>query len=177
MPIDEVARRVGCSARTIRRERARSPEFRREIRDARHYLQVGPLDELRRLARSHWRAAAWLLERTRPQEFGPCRPATFRPPEIDAACMQIIEAALAEIHEPELRSRLYSQMRGAADRACDHLAAAGVVRASTRAASESPGPPGQNRTEWDNSNRPRASAAFAQPQMNEGVTANERGAA
>ena len=60
---------VGCSVKTIRNEADRDPEFGRDIHEAQLSAQLEPLRALRRKATTHWRAAAWLLERSRPEHF------------------------------------------------------------------------------------------------------------
>ena len=66
---DTAAFYVGCTVVTIRRELQRNPDFRQRYREAQVAARVGPLRALRSAAQTHWRAAAWLLERNYPQEF------------------------------------------------------------------------------------------------------------
>jgi len=66
---------VGCAVSTIRRERERNPGFRDELRHAQSHLQLNSLQAMHRAAGSHWRAAAWMLERTDPDRFAPRRDA------------------------------------------------------------------------------------------------------
>lgn len=110
LPRREVALRLGCSPRTLRRERQRNPDFERLYDEAEAATLGRPLDHLKRLAETNWRAAAWLLERTKPRKFASRRPMALRPYDFDEACRQIVEAALREVADPELRSRLYCAM-------------------------------------------------------------------
>src|SRR5262245_29482786 len=71
---EAAARSIGCNAVTIRREAAGNREFKGELRRAELAAQSLPLQAMRKAAGTHWRAAAWLLERTQPQTFGLRRP-------------------------------------------------------------------------------------------------------
>jgi IS30 family transposase len=67
--LEGAARYVGCAASTIRREARRNPDFNEQLRRAHLSAELGPLNALRNAAHTHWRAAAWLLERTNAQRF------------------------------------------------------------------------------------------------------------
>ncbi len=64
------AQYVGCNARTIRREALRDADFYERLRQAELRASLSPLDALRKASQTHWRAAAWFLERTQPNRFG-----------------------------------------------------------------------------------------------------------
>ena len=63
------ARYVDCSVKTIRREAERDPDFGDHLRKSQLAAQLEPLRALRGKANTHWRAAAWLLERIDPKQF------------------------------------------------------------------------------------------------------------
>jgi hypothetical protein len=67
--IDGAARHLGCAPKTIRREARRNPMFGADLRQALKTAELKPLNALRDAANRHWRAAAWLLERTNPKQF------------------------------------------------------------------------------------------------------------
>ncbi len=73
------ARFVGCTARTIRNEAQRDPEFAAALAKAADAPELSYLQSIRKAAQEtrYWRAAAWALERTRPQRYGPRRPDTI----------------------------------------------------------------------------------------------------
>lgn len=73
------ARFVGCTARTIRNEAQRDPEFAAALAKAADAPELVYLQSIRKAAQEsrYWRAAAWALERTRPQRYGPRRPDTI----------------------------------------------------------------------------------------------------
>jgi len=61
---------VGCHHATISRTAARDPQFARALRQAEEICEAEPLARVMMASRKTWRAAAWLLERTRPQIYG-----------------------------------------------------------------------------------------------------------
>ncbi|TWT30973.1 hypothetical protein KOR34_43460 [Posidoniimonas corsicana] len=63
MTLGSAAEYVGCSVKTIRRERDRDDDFDLKVRRAKMAARLGPLQAVRRAAETHWRAAAWLVER------------------------------------------------------------------------------------------------------------------
>lgn len=73
------ARFVGCTPRTIRNEARRDPEFAAALAKAADAPELSYLQSIRKAAQEtrYWRAAAWALERTRPQRYAPRRPDTI----------------------------------------------------------------------------------------------------
>jgi len=108
--IPDAARYVGCSARTIRREALRNPDFHDSLRKAELSAQLVPLQTLRKAASKHWRAAAWLLERTNPDRFAKHDPKTFRLDEIDDTLTRLVEIIVSEIEDSETQKRIYRLM-------------------------------------------------------------------
>ncbi|TWT72673.1 hypothetical protein Pla123a_39690 [Posidoniimonas polymericola] len=68
MTVGEAADYVGCCVKTIRREQARDDDFDERVRRARMAARLGPLQAVRQAAATHWRAAAWLVDRQDRQE-------------------------------------------------------------------------------------------------------------
>lgn len=64
-----VANYVGCDRGTIRREEVRNPEFAEQLRRSELEAELHPLRTMQQAAATHWRAAAWILERTRPEQY------------------------------------------------------------------------------------------------------------
>jgi hypothetical protein len=121
--LNAAARFVGCSVDTIRREALRNEDFRRELRGAEIRSQLAPLQAMRSAAQSHWRAAAWLLERADPEKFDRRRPADCRPQQMHDAVDAAVAAAVDEIADPELRDRVARRMLIAAYRSSRSLVA------------------------------------------------------
>ena len=106
--LEEAAEWLDVSIRTVQRERKRDEDFDHEVRLA---LQATP-DPLRLMenaARTHWRAAAWLLERTRPEQFARKPANTARDYQVEAALGMLLEAALAAT-APAERAAFYQQV-------------------------------------------------------------------
>jgi hypothetical protein len=95
---------VGCSVKTIRNEADRDPEFGRDIHEAQLSAQLEPLRALRRKATTHWRAAAWLLERSRPEHFARLGQKFFKPQDV-ADLLENIRATL-KAHLKDLYSEM-----------------------------------------------------------------------
>lgn len=98
------ARYIGCDRGTIRREQLRNEQFAANLRQAEMRAEYSPLEAMHDAARQHWRAAAWLLERTRPQQYAPGRAK-------EAAKLQIVRE-LAERMQELLAAELASLPNG-----------------------------------------------------------------
>lgn len=68
MSIAKIAKYVGCDRKTIYNARRENPEFDQRMRRARLSIDLNPREAMRRFATTHWRAAAWVLEREERQE-------------------------------------------------------------------------------------------------------------
>jgi hypothetical protein len=105
------AQYVGCAPNTIRREANRNPEFGRRLREAQLQAQLSPLQAMRKAANSHWRAAAWMLERADPEHFDRRPSPAFRPRQARALQQDILAVLNAEIEDPDLLMRIRKQIR------------------------------------------------------------------
>ena len=113
--IEEAAETLDVSVRTVQRERKEDEDFDHELRLS---LQAAPdpLKLMQSAARTHWRAAAWLLERTNPEEYARRPLNSAKAWQVDAALASVLEAAL-ECTPPERRDELYDQVHQACERA------------------------------------------------------------
>lgn len=68
MSIAKIAKYVGCDRKTIYNARRENPDFDQRMRRARLSIDLNPREAMRRFATTHWRAAAWVLEREERQE-------------------------------------------------------------------------------------------------------------
>ena len=114
--LQTAARYVGCSAVTIRREATRNADFYDQIRQAEIACQVSPLRAMRQAAKTHWRAAAWLLERTDPQQFGRRNPDQLTPNQLKVFTDQIGEILATNITDIDLLQRICDEFQEAGRR-------------------------------------------------------------
>ena len=139
--VEEAARIMGVSLRTVQREAKHNEHFDHDLQLALHATPPDPHKLMQRAARTHWRAAAWLLERTDPDRFAKRPPNSCSPETLMDACDWLIEKAL-EATPPDNREAMYRHMRAAADKALDvlmpdqHIARRGM----TKSLAEQPAP-------------------------------------
>jgi hypothetical protein len=118
--VEEAAQIVGVSLRTVQREAKDNEHFDHDLRLAEHTASADPEKLMQRAARSHWRAAAWLLERTKPDQYGKRPPNSCSPENVLDIASWLIETALESV-SPEHRELLYRRMQTVADKALDLL--------------------------------------------------------
>jgi hypothetical protein len=116
--LEEAARIVGVSLRTVQREARHNDHFDHDLQLAVHAAPVDPEKLVARAARTHWRAAAWLLERTDPDRFARRPPNSCSPETLREFGAWLIETAL-EATPPEHRGAMYRRMSAVADQAYD----------------------------------------------------------
>ncbi|MDZ4658827.1 MAG: hypothetical protein SH868_14725 [Bythopirellula sp.] len=96
------AKYVGCTVKTIRREASRDQEFSQQLREAEMKAKMKPLRAIRYKAHTHWRAAAWLLERTEPERFGKPDHKLLKPVEVDNLLDAVLSKLLLELTDNPL---------------------------------------------------------------------------
>jgi IS30 family transposase len=104
--IAHAARYVGTSAITVRREAMRNSDFYKQLRDAELSAQIVPLQALKKAAQTHWRAAAWYLERTHPDEFGRRNVERFTVQQVETILSDFYETIFAGIDDKEIVDRV-----------------------------------------------------------------------
>ncbi len=115
---EEAARIVGVSLRTVQRQARYNEFFDRNLQLALRSPPSTPETLLKHAARTHWRAAAWLLERTDPDHYGK-RPANSCSPEKLLDIMAFLIETALEATPEEHRARLYRRLRDVADKLFD----------------------------------------------------------
>src|SRR5690242_11478655 len=112
--VEQAAESLDVSLRTVQRERKYDQDFDHEVRLA---LQdpPDPLKLMEHAARTHWRAAAWLLERRQPEEFARKPVNATSAKLVDAALRYLQEAALEAI-PPELHEAVYRHTQAALEK-------------------------------------------------------------
>src|SRR5262245_55919389 len=104
--IPGAARILNCSPRTIRRAAGQDPEFREALKRAQLRSQIAPVRALRKAAKTHWRAAAWLLERASSGSFVPQKPGLFLPEDVQDIFSGFIQSIGRLITDPQLAQRV-----------------------------------------------------------------------
>jgi hypothetical protein len=120
-----VAQYVGCSRRTIQREILRNEEFSERIRRASLACELEPLNSIRQMARTNWRAAAWYLERTNPNRYGKRNPVLLTPEDVREFLDALSGIVLEEVRSKVTRKRIIRhllQMAGEIDQAASQHA-------------------------------------------------------
>ena len=102
------ARYVGCSAKTIHNEAQRDKEFGDRLRKSQLVAQLEPLRAVRKKATTHWRAAAWLLERGDPEQFASPNQKFFKPQDV-ADLLENVRATL-KAHVKDFYSQMITSM-------------------------------------------------------------------
>jgi hypothetical protein len=110
----EAALTAGVSLRTVQREARLDPHFDQQLRQA-HTDKPDPLVIMQSAARTHWRAAAWLLERTKPEDYGRRPASSCSPYQFEEALKVVIDAAL-RLAPPENHAHLYAELTAAGER-------------------------------------------------------------
>ncbi|BBO33966.1 helix-turn-helix domain-containing protein [Lacipirellula parvula] len=108
--LQDAARYVGCSVSTLRREMQRNADFRQDVRSAEIRSQIDALRAMRAASATHWRAAAWFLERTNPRRFARPSLRAFNSDEIQTVLDDVITAAVDEIDDVEVRQRVVRRL-------------------------------------------------------------------
>ena len=113
--IEEASEAVGVSIRTVQRERKRDEDFDHEVLLA---LQKtpDPLKLMEQAARTHWRAAAWLLERQNPEEYAR-KPVNTTSPKKVATALRFVQETALEAVPAEFHEVLYKHVQAAIDEA------------------------------------------------------------
>ncbi|QDT73028.1 hypothetical protein [Lacipirellula limnantheis] len=115
--VEQAAESLDVSLRTVQRERRYDQDFDHEVRLA---LQQSPdpLKLMEHAARSHWRAAAWLLERTKPEEFAR-KPVNMTSLKLVATAFRYIQEAALETVPAEYHEALYRHTQAAIEQSFD----------------------------------------------------------
>ena len=127
--IREAARYVRCDPSTIHREADRNPDFHNHLQRAIQNAKLSPLQAMQQAVNTHWRAAAWMLERTRPERFArPLAKKNVTERQARALVDELIDIVHDEINNPLQLVPLEKRIRAAVHTATGH---ASHDRAST----------------------------------------------
>jgi hypothetical protein len=113
----ESAGAVGVTLRTVQRYRREEEDFDQEVRMAK-LAKPDPLKLMESAARTHWRAAAWLLERTKPETYARKRGDLASGLKVAKALRLMMETALANT-PAEARTELFKHLDKTYEHALD----------------------------------------------------------
>jgi IS30 family transposase len=108
--IPRAAEYVGCNASTIRREALRNADFHEDLRRAELASELEPLRLLRQKANTHWRAAAWLLERFNPDRYARQRAEHLTLDQVYAVIENFVDLVVEEIPDEELQRKVFQSI-------------------------------------------------------------------
>jgi hypothetical protein len=111
--VREAARFVRCNINTVRREAERNPEFDEQLRRAQTYAQLSPLRAMQLASATHWRAAAWMLERAFPNRFAKPNPGAFGSRQARELMNEVLSVVSSETSDPHKYERIEKRLRGA----------------------------------------------------------------
>ncbi|NOZ40790.1 MAG: hypothetical protein GXP24_11265 [Planctomycetes bacterium] len=118
--IERAAQYVGCSHSTICREARQDDEFREQLRRAKATTQLGPLQAMRQAVQTNWRAAAWMLERSDPEQFGRRYRNSLGAKELRALARDLMAIFDDEIDHPLQRERVAERVQATINYAMRH---------------------------------------------------------
>lgn len=99
------AQHVGCAYSTIGYTARRDPEFRRQLDQAVVQSQLQLIASIRQQANRSWRAAAWLLERLYPHQYGRREPESPSRDEVQQAIDEVLQI-VADIDDDDIRAQV-----------------------------------------------------------------------
>ena len=102
----QAAEHVGISKRTVARALGEDEEFRRTLGNAELRLELHPMQHIRTQMTKEWRAAAWLLERQRPDLFARRAPSTVTLGDLRGIFGGFLQLLLEGVPDQSIRDRV-----------------------------------------------------------------------
>ena len=118
--IHRAAEYVGCSHSTICREAKRDDAFREQLRRAKATSQLAPLQAMRQAVQTNWRAAAWMLERSDPDQFGRRYRNSLGQKELRALARDLMAIFDEVVEDPLLREQVAERVQATINYAMRH---------------------------------------------------------
>ncbi len=103
---------VGCSVSTIQNTAERDPKFSEELRRAESRAEITFLQAIQKAARDerHWRAAAWVLERKHPEQYGRRKADALSVEQVKALLEQFAQAVVEQVPAARYRQKILKQL-------------------------------------------------------------------
>ena len=125
--ISSAANYVGCNRATIRREELRDPEFAHQLRRSELEAELNPLRTMQMAASTHWRAAAWLLERTKPELYARAAANLIRMETVHDLVNRLLEVIAEELADSPGGEAACRRLTTAIENTCGELTVAAVA--------------------------------------------------
>lgn len=100
----------GVSATTVRNAARKDPTFHARLRKAEIHREFQALNNIVQAGASHWRASAWLLERTMPARYAPRKPQTITQEEWQRMLGQLGASLLNILPDQAARDALHAHL-------------------------------------------------------------------
>lgn len=108
-------RLAGCADSTVRSLLRRDRAFENRYRKSLQSCELMALRHVQLAGEKNWRAAAWLLERMRPNDYGSPKPDIMTPHQAQLVLSQMGEIKVREVKNPEDRRRARQALREVMD--------------------------------------------------------------
>jgi tRNA-dihydrouridine synthase len=125
--LTSAANYVGCDRGTVRREAARNPEFAKQVRRAESKAELQPLETMRDAAAKDWRAAAWLLERTKPEQYARTSSNLVRIETVHDLVARCLEVIAEEFAGSPASEAACQRLTSAIENTCGELTVAAIA--------------------------------------------------
>jgi hypothetical protein len=113
----EIAQLLKVHASTIARTAERDEKFAKEIEESEALCKLRPMKAMFFAMEKHWRAAAWMLERMQPDQFGRRKGEVFARREVREVVDRLLEFVETKVTDDATRE----EIRLAADGFCEEI--------------------------------------------------------
>lgn len=106
------ARYVGCDPKTIFNTAERDAAFAKNLSRAGKKSEIDNMKNIQEAAKKaqYWRAAAWILERTNPEDFAPKNPNAITIDDMRQLLAEFVQIIMEEITVAKFRNRLLKRL-------------------------------------------------------------------
>jgi IS30 family transposase len=118
---------VGCDRSTIRREERRNEQFAENLRRSEMQAEYFPLQKMHDACHTHWRAAAWMLERTRPEQYARVAANLVKLETVHDLVERLVEVIAEELAEIPEGKAVCRRLHRAIQDTCGELTVAAVA--------------------------------------------------
>ncbi len=130
--LTSAAKYVGCDRGTLRREADRNAEFDAQLRHAELQAEVNPLRSVYLASTTNWRAAVWLLERTRPELYARAATNLVKMETVQDLIARVLQVTAEELSDSPTGQASCQRLTQAIEHTCGELAMAAVATRDPR---------------------------------------------